>query len=49
MMREIAAMRHQFDQEFVTDSSGTTAIFGLAATPWGEVMAAAAGAVPVTG
>jgi nucleoside-diphosphate-sugar epimerase len=48
-MREIAAMRHQFDQDFVTDSSATTATFGRAATPWHEVVAATAGAVPVAG
>ena len=48
-MREIAAMRHQFDQEFITDAGATTATFGLAATPWDAVMAATAGAVPVTG
>jgi nucleoside-diphosphate-sugar epimerase len=49
MMREVAAMRHQFDQEFVIDASATTATFGLTATPWDDVMAATAGAVPVTG
>jgi nucleoside-diphosphate-sugar epimerase len=47
-MREIAAMRHQFDQEFVIDASATTATFGLTATPWDEVVAATAGAVPAT-
>jgi nucleoside-diphosphate-sugar epimerase len=49
MMREVVAVRHQFDQEFVTDSSATTATFGLTATPWDEVVAATVGAVPVTG
>jgi nucleoside-diphosphate-sugar epimerase len=49
MMREIAAMRHQFDQEFVIDSSATTATFGLVATPWHEVMSATAQSVPVAG
>ena len=44
MMREIAAMRHQFDQEFVIDASATTATFGLTATPWDEVIGATAGA-----
>jgi nucleoside-diphosphate-sugar epimerase len=48
MMREIAAMRHQFDQPFVTDSSATTATFGLTATPWDDVVAATAAAVPAT-
>jgi nucleoside-diphosphate-sugar epimerase len=42
MMGEIAAMRHQFDQEFVIDATATTATFGLTATPWDEVMAATA-------
>jgi nucleoside-diphosphate-sugar epimerase len=49
VMREVAAMRHQFDQEFVIDSSATTATFGLTATPWHEVVGATVGAVPVTG
>src|SRR4051812_44409172 len=48
MMREVAAMRHQFDQPFVTDSSAISATFGLTATPWNEVVAATAAAVPVT-
>jgi nucleoside-diphosphate-sugar epimerase len=48
-MGEIAAMRHQFDQEFVIDASATTETFGLTATPWEEVVAATVGAVPVTG
>jgi nucleoside-diphosphate-sugar epimerase len=48
-MREVVAMRHQFDQEFVIDSSATTETFGLTATPWDEVVAATVGAVPVTG
>jgi hypothetical protein len=48
MMREIAAMRHQFDQEFVIDASATTATFGIAATPWDEVVRATVAGVPVT-
>ncbi|TFV82910.1 NAD-dependent epimerase/dehydratase family protein [Blastococcus sp. CT_GayMR16] len=48
MMREVAAMRHQFDQEFVIDASATTATFGLTPTPWQEVVAATVGAVPMT-
>ena len=48
-LREVAAMRHQFDEEFVIDASATTATFGIEATPWDEVMAATAGAVVVTG
>jgi nucleoside-diphosphate-sugar epimerase len=47
-MREIAAMRHQFDQPFIIDSSATTATFGLTATPWDDVVAATVGAVPMT-
>jgi nucleoside-diphosphate-sugar epimerase len=46
MMREVVAVRHQFDQEFVIDATATTATFGLAATPWDDVTAAIAGAVP---
>src|SRR4051794_29040711 len=49
MMREVVAVRHQFDQEFVIDASATTETFGLTATPWEEVVAATVGAVPVTG
>jgi len=37
-MREVAAMRHQFDQDFVVDASATTATFGLTATPWDDVI-----------
>jgi hypothetical protein len=48
-LREVAAMRHQFDQDFVVDASATTATFGIAATPWDEVVAATAGAAVVTG
>jgi nucleoside-diphosphate-sugar epimerase len=45
-MREVVDVRHQFDQEFVTDASATTAAFGLAPTPWAEVVAATAGTTP---
>ena len=48
LMREVVAVRHQFDQEFVIDASATTARFGLTATPWAEVVRATAGAAPVT-
>jgi nucleoside-diphosphate-sugar epimerase len=48
-LREVVAMRHQFDQEFVIDASATTATFGILATPWGEVVAATAKAALVTG
>ncbi|MGY1752949.1 NAD-dependent epimerase/dehydratase family protein [Blastococcus sp. SYSU D01042] len=47
MMREVVAVRHQFDQEYVSDASATTAAFGLTATPWDEVVRATAAAVPV--
>jgi nucleoside-diphosphate-sugar epimerase len=43
VMREVADVRHQFDQEYVIDASGTTDTFGLTATPWDEVVAATAG------
>jgi nucleoside-diphosphate-sugar epimerase len=49
LMREVVAVRHQFDQEFVVDASATTATFGLVATPWDEAVAATAGVLPVTG
>jgi nucleoside-diphosphate-sugar epimerase len=48
MMREVAAMRHQFDQPFVTDASATTETFGLLPTPWDDVVRATAGAATVT-
>jgi hypothetical protein len=49
MMREVVAVRHQFEQAYVIDAGETAATFGLAPTPWTAVMAATAGAVPVTG
>jgi nucleoside-diphosphate-sugar epimerase len=48
MMREIVDVRHQFDREYVIDASATTATFGLAPTPWDEVVAATAAALPAT-
>jgi nucleoside-diphosphate-sugar epimerase len=48
MMREVVAMRHQFDREFVIDASATTATFGLTATPWEETVRATAAGVLVT-
>jgi nucleoside-diphosphate-sugar epimerase len=39
-LREVVGVRHQFDQEFVSDASATTETFGLRATPWPEVMTA---------
>jgi hypothetical protein len=49
MMREVVAIRHQFDQAFVIDSSATTETFGLTATPWDEVLAATAQTATVAG
>ena len=49
LMRELVAVRHQFDGEFVVDATATTATFGLAASPWAEVVAATAGRLPVAG
>jgi len=43
-LREVADVRHQFDQPYVIDASATTATFGLAATPWDDVVAATVGA-----
>jgi hypothetical protein len=48
MMREVVAVRHQFDQEFVTDATATTSVFGLTATPWDDVVRATVGGVPAT-
>ena len=50
-MREVVAIRHQWDQPFVLDSTETTEVLGLAPTPWDEVVRAsvvAAGAQPGT-
>jgi hypothetical protein len=44
-LREVVEMRHQFDQEFFVDATATTATFGISATLWGRVVAAAAGAI----
>ncbi|MCZ2848228.1 NAD-dependent epimerase/dehydratase family protein [Modestobacter sp. VKM Ac-2978] len=41
-MRELVAIRHQWDADFVLDSSETTAVLGLEATPWAEVVQATA-------
>lgn len=48
-MREVAAIRHQWDQDFVLDASETTDVFGLRATPWDDVCRATVGAVSATG
>ncbi|MGY1811655.1 NAD-dependent epimerase/dehydratase family protein [Blastococcus sp. SYSU D00820] len=47
VMREIVAIRHQWDQAYVQDAAATTATFGLTATPWASVVAATAGAAEV--
>jgi nucleoside-diphosphate-sugar epimerase len=48
MMREIVAVRHQFDQDFVTDATATTETFGLLPTPWDDVVRATVAGAPVT-
>ncbi|HEY0126507.1 MAG TPA: NAD-dependent epimerase/dehydratase family protein [Blastococcus sp.] len=47
MMREVVAIRHQWDQDFVTEATATTATFGLTATPWDEVVRATVAGAPV--
>ena len=47
MMREVVDIRHQWDQDFVTEAPATTATFGLTATPWDEVVRATVAAAPV--
>lgn len=44
LMRELVAIRHQWDQEFVLDAAETTAVLGLRATPWDDVVRATVGA-----
>lgn len=46
-MREIVAIRHQWDAAFVVDAAETTEVLGIAPTPWDDVCRATAGAVPV--
>jgi nucleoside-diphosphate-sugar epimerase len=48
-LREVVAVRHQFDQAYVIDATATTETFGLRPTPWHEVMTATAGAALATG
>ncbi len=43
----MAAIRHQWDADFVLDSSETTAVLGLQATPWAEVVQATAQATTI--
>jgi nucleoside-diphosphate-sugar epimerase len=47
LLREVVDVRHQFDQPFVVDATGTTATFGLTATPWAEVVRATVAGVAV--
>jgi hypothetical protein len=37
-MRELRETRHQFEREFVLDSTLTEQTFGLAPTPWEEAL-----------
>ncbi|MCW2508662.1 MAG: NAD-dependent epimerase/dehydratase [Modestobacter sp.] len=46
-LREVVAVRHQFDRPYVIDASATTATFGLEPTPWDDVVRATAGRVDV--
>jgi nucleoside-diphosphate-sugar epimerase len=48
MMREVVAIRHQWDGDFVTEAEATSATFGLTATPWEEVLRATVAGAPVT-
>jgi nucleoside-diphosphate-sugar epimerase len=48
MMREVVAIRHQWDHEYVTAADATTATFGLTATPWEDVVRATVSGAPVT-
>lgn len=44
LLREVTGVLYQFDRPFVVDSSETTDAFGLAPTPWPEVVATTAAA-----
>ncbi|NEK93307.1 NAD-dependent epimerase/dehydratase family protein [Modestobacter muralis] len=48
-LRELVAIRHQWDADFVLDAQETTAVLGLQATPWSEVVQATAQAGTVAG
>lgn len=48
MLREIVAIRHQWDQDYVVDAAATTETFGLVATPWEEAVRASVAGAPVT-
>lgn len=48
-LREIVAIRHQWDQPFTMDSTESSEVFGLQPTPWGDVVrATVAGAAAAT-
>jgi nucleoside-diphosphate-sugar epimerase len=49
LFREVVDVRHQFDQDYVSDATATTRVFGLTATPWDRVVAESVAAAPVTG
>src|SRR5579863_724354 len=44
LMRELRETEYQFRDDFIMDSSAAQETFGLAPTPWGEVVAATLGA-----
>ncbi|SSC22936.1 NAD(P)-binding domain-containing protein, partial [Klenkia terrae] len=46
-LREVVAIRHQWDADFVVDGTATTAVLGTGPTPWADVVARTAGALPV--
>ena len=46
-LREVVAIRHQWDADFVVDGSATTSALGIGPTPWDDVVRATAGALPV--
>lgn len=48
IMREMVAIRHQWDLDFVTEATATTETFGLSATPWDEVVRATVTGAPAT-
>lgn len=48
MMREVGDIRHQWDQDFITGATSTTATFGLTAATWDQVVRATVVGVPAT-
>jgi nucleoside-diphosphate-sugar epimerase len=46
-LREVVAIRHQWDADFVVDGTATTAALGIEPTPWADVVGRTAGALPV--